>query len=191
MSEGQQSFLDRERKWKELFVLSQQGDQKAYRSLLEELMEALSRYYQNQLRKYGRGPDAISDLVQEVLLAIHQKRNTFDVSEPFGPWLFAIARYKMIDFLRRDGRETTVENWDALEAGLISETFMAEVGSEDDLEKLLKALPEKQQDLLRLMKIEGLSVKETAQKLNMSESAVKVGIHRAIKALRKNLEQSS
>jgi RNA polymerase sigma-70 factor (ECF subfamily) len=190
-SPQQNSFLDREQRWKTLFSQIQSGDQKAYRVLLEELMETLTRYYQNSFRKFGKSKDlSIDDLVQETLLAIHEKRSTYDSNVPFGPWLFAIARYKMIDFFRKNSREIMIDHWDTLEATLVSETFMAEVGSADDLENLLKVLPPRQQELLRLLKIEGLSVKEVATKLNLSESAVKVGVHRALKTLKKNSEQS-
>ena len=190
-SPQQNSFLDREQRWKALFIQVQSGDAKAYRILLEELMETLRRYYQNSFHKFGRDKSlSIDDLVQETLLAIHEKRSTYDSSQPFGPWLFAIARYKMIDFFRKNSREITVEHWDTLEATLVSETFMAEVGSADDLENLLKILPSRSQELLRLLKIEGLSVKEVAVQLDLSESAVKVGVHRALKTLKKNLEQS-
>lgn len=182
-------FLERERAWRELFVKAQNGDAQAYRVLLEDLMKTLQVYYQNSLRKFGRGSDQAltKDLVQETLLAIHQKRATYRSDEAFGPWLFAIARYKMIDFFRRHSRESLVEDWDLLEASLVAENALMEVDQKEDLDRLFEALSEKQKELLKLLKLEGLSIKEAAQKLGMSESAVKVAAHRALKLVKEGV----
>jgi RNA polymerase sigma-70 factor (ECF subfamily) len=183
---------EREERWRTLFVKAQKGESSAYRVFLEEMMKVLADYYQNSLRKYGRGADSalISDLVQETLLAIHQKRATYQPSQPFGPWLFAIARYKMIDSFRKNSRETTVEDWGLLEASLVAENVLMEVDQKEDLEILFEALNEKQKELLRLLKMEGLSVREVSARLAMSESAVKVAVHRAMKILKEKKRSS-
>src|SRR6266550_66933 len=86
---------------KALMVASLGGDAGAYRSLLDRLSSRLRAYYKGKLARVGRGATEAEDLVQEVLLAIHLKRHTYDTGEPFTPWVHTIARYKLIDYLRR------------------------------------------------------------------------------------------
>ena len=78
-----------------LMALSQKGDKHAYTVLLGEASNWLQRYFRRKV------PDAqLDDLVQEVLLAIHKKRASYDAARPFLPWLAAIARYRWVDHLR-------------------------------------------------------------------------------------------
>jgi RNA polymerase sigma-70 factor (ECF subfamily) len=121
------------------------------------------------------------DLVQETLIAIHTRRATYDTALPFTAWLHAIARYKLIDHFRRAGVRRTLPLEDAETVVAGEETESA--GARRDVEKLLATLPPARRELVRQVKIEGLSTAEAAQRTGMSESAVKVGIHRALKAL--------
>src|SRR5437899_12045316 len=82
-------------------LASLDGEGASYRSLLDRLSSRLRAYYKGKLARAGRGAAEAEDLVQEVLLAIHLKRHTYDTGEPFTPWLHTIARYKLIDYLRR------------------------------------------------------------------------------------------
>src|SRR5258707_4900010 len=86
---------------KALMVASLDGNAASYRSLLDRLSSRLRAYYKGKLARFGRGATEAEDLVQEVLLAIHLKRHTYDTGEPFTPWLHTIARYKLIDYLSR------------------------------------------------------------------------------------------
>src|SRR5882724_7064116 len=86
---------------KALMVAGLGGDAVAYRSLLDRLSSRLRAYFKRKLVRFGRGATEAEDLVQEVLLAIHLKRHTYDTGEPFTPWVYTIARYKLIDYLRR------------------------------------------------------------------------------------------
>jgi len=163
-----------------LLLSSLDGDSGAYRVFLQELSALLRGYLRGRL---ARMPDEIEDLVQETLLAIHNQRHTYDETQPLTAWVHAIARYKMIDFLRRRaGRE-------ALNAPLDDELAVFAVSDTDaadarrDLLKLLAVLPERQRLPIVHVKLEGLSIAEAANKTGMSESAVKVGIHRGLKAL--------
>jgi RNA polymerase sigma-70 factor (ECF subfamily) len=128
------------------------------------------------------------DVVQECLLALHLKAHTYDAAQPFEPWLYAVARYKLIDLLRRrqPGRELSLD--------LLSETHEFAEASEStepqagaDLAVLLAQLPDKQRRPIELVKLEGRSVAEAALSTGLSVSAVKVGIHRGLKALAKRL----
>lgn len=168
---------------KALMLAALRGNAAAHRSLLTRLSQHLRAYFNRRLSRFGRAAADAEDLVQEVLLAIHTKRHTYDPGEPLTPWVHAIARYKLIDHLRRTQASTTHV---PLEDG---ETIVAEndghAGSEGalDLEKLMAQIPDKMQRAIRCMKIEGLSVAETAHRCGMSESAVKVNVHRGLKAL--------
>ncbi len=168
---------------------AQAGDATAYRELLEAVRVLMKAYIARILGRMGKsGGGTEDDLVQEVLLAIHQKRHTYDSRELFLPWLFAIARYKAIDFGRREKRKGVSIELSELEEVLSSPVF-TENSTSSDLEVLISSLPAKSKGLLQMVKLEGLSIAEAAAKTQMSESAVKVTIHRAMKLLRKNLRK--
>jgi RNA polymerase sigma-70 factor (ECF subfamily) len=156
------------------------GDSLAYRAFLKELSAHLRAFLRKRLASL---PDEVEDLVQESLLAVHNQRHTYDPGQPLTAWVVALARYKLIDLLRRRSRQDVLH--DPLdednEPFAASDTEAAE--ARRDLAKLLDTLPERQRLPIVYVKVEGLSVAETAQRTGMSESAVKVGIHRGLKAL--------
>src|SRR6267154_3739097 len=86
---------------KALMLASLNGDAASHRALLDRLSRRLRAYYKGKLAGVGRGASEAEDLVQEAVLAIHIKRHTYNPAEPLTPWVHAIARYKLIDFLRR------------------------------------------------------------------------------------------
>lgn len=153
------------------------GDGTSYRALLAALAPHLRAFF---ARRLGNGADA-EDLVQETLIAIHTKRATYDPALPFTAWLHAIARYKLIDHFRRSRLRKTLplEEADSIFAEEDAEAAIAK----RDVEKLLSKLPPAKSALLRQTKIEGLSSAEAAARTGLSESGVKVGVHRALKAL--------
>jgi RNA polymerase sigma-70 factor (ECF subfamily) len=158
------------------------GDAAAYKGLLEKLSSQLRAYFKAQLRRFNRGPVEAEDLVQEALIAIHTRRQTYDTSQLFTPWVYAIARYKFVDYLRRtkasindlpieDAEEVTTQD----DRGHVESTL--------DLEKLMAGLSPRARQAIQYVKIEGLSVSEAAARCGMSESNVKVSVHRGLKAL--------
>jgi RNA polymerase sigma-70 factor (ECF subfamily) len=154
------------------------GDAPAYRALLAALSGHLRNYY---LRRLGTLPADAEDLVQETLIAIHRRRATYDQAQPLTAWVYAIARYKLIDHFRRGRLRKTVPLDEA--DGLFAPDEASKVTARRDLERLLSTLPEKSRALIRQMKIEGRSGAEIAAASGMSESAVKVSVHRGLKAL--------
>jgi RNA polymerase sigma-70 factor, ECF subfamily len=166
-----------ETRLKALMLASLDGDAAAYRGLLAALAPHLRAYY---ARRLAQAADA-EDLVQETLIAIHTRRATYDASLPFTAWLHAIARYKLIDHYRRAKvrRALPLEEADSVTAEENHEAAEAA----RDVERLLAALPEGRRALIRQVKIEGLSTAEAAARSGMSESAVKVAIHRGLKKL--------
>lgn len=167
---------------KRLMVASQAGDASAYRALLDQMSRYLRGYYKTKLTRSGRSASEAEDLVQEVLMAIHTRRHTYNADEPFTPWMHAIARYKLIDHLRRrQGGPADVPLEDIGEVAAHDDHVAVESGY--DLQTLLGRLPEKMRRAIQHVKIEGLSVAETAKLCDMSESAVKVNIHRGLRTL--------
>ena len=163
-----------------LMVRALAGDSAAYRAFLEQLGAHLRAFFRRRLAGL---PDEVEDLVQETLLAVHNQRHTYEPDQPLTPGVHAIARYKVVDlFRRRAGREAVSEPLDEdLEVFAASDVEAAD--AQRDVAKLLDRLPERQRLPIRCMKLEGLSVAETARATGMSESAVKVGVHRGLKAL--------
>ncbi|MBY0320277.1 MAG: sigma-70 family RNA polymerase sigma factor [Reyranella sp.] len=171
-----------EQELKALMVAGLDGDAAAYRTLLGRLSEHLRGYYRARLLRSGQGGSEAEDLLQEALLAIHTRRHTYDRAELFTPWIHAIARYKLIDYLRRtNASRSDVPIEDAGE--LTSHANHEEVESSIDLRRLMAQLPVKMQRAIQYVKLDGLSVGEAARRSGMTESAVKVSIHRGLKAL--------
>jgi RNA polymerase sigma-70 factor (ECF subfamily) len=160
-----------------LMLAALDGEAGPYRQLLDELSRVLRAYYR---RRVPPGLDA-EDLVQETLIAVHTRRATYDRNQPFTAWVYAIARYKLIDALRRSRSHlrTPIEDAHALFVEPAAEAAVAG----RDLERVLEGLPVRTQALIRDVKIVGLSTREAAAKHAMSESAVKVAVHRGLKAL--------
>ncbi|MEO7392462.1 MAG: sigma-70 family RNA polymerase sigma factor [Ramlibacter sp.] len=163
------------------------GDGVAYHEFLKEL----SAFVRGFLGKRLLGlPDEVEDLVQETLLAVHNHRHTFRPDQPLTAWVHAIARHKLVDMLRarasREGLNDPLD--DELAIFAVSDTDAAD--ARRDLGKLLSALPDRQRLAILHVKVQGFSVMETAQMTGMSESAVKVGVHRGLKALAAKIKES-
>ena len=165
---------------RDLMVRGLGGDNAAYHSLLQELSARMRAFFRKRL---ARLPDDVEDLVQETLLAVHNQRHTYATDRPLTAWVYAIARYKMVDLLRRRaGREAMNDPLDD-ELAVFASSDTEAADARRDLAKLLERLPERQRLPIQCMKLEGLSVIEAARATGMSESAVKVGVHRGLKAL--------
>ena len=153
------------------------GEAEPYRRLLDQLSGLLRAYYG---RRCPPGLDA-EDLVQETLIAVHTRRATYDAAQPFTAWAYAIARYKLIDALRR-GRAHLRAPAEEAEALFVAPGADAAMASRD-LDRVMADLPARTQALIRDVKIAGLSTREAAEKHGMTESAVKVAVHRGLKTL--------
>jgi RNA polymerase sigma-70 factor (ECF subfamily) len=163
-----------------LFIAGLSGDEQAYRTFLSELSTHLRGFLRARLL---RQPGEIEDLLQEVLLAVHNARQTYRADQPLTAWVFAIARYKLTDFFRGRSRHDVLN--DSLDdvAELFAEPHLEPAQASRDLGKLLEQLPERHRLPIVHVKLEGLSVTETARMTGLSESAVKIGVHRGLKAL--------
>jgi DNA-directed RNA polymerase specialized sigma24 family protein len=154
----------RENDWAVWMRAAMIGDAGAYRRLLASLAPHIRAVARSQCRGLGGIEGEVEDIVQEVLLTIHLKRGTWDQSRPIGPWVAAIARNRLIDVLRRGPRVT--------------------VPIEDVVDSLqAEDLTPQQREIVRSISLNGSSIRETADRLHMTEGAVRVTLHRALKAL--------
>ncbi|MDK4700796.1 sigma-70 family RNA polymerase sigma factor [Rhizobium sp. CNPSo 4062] len=168
---------------KGLMLLSLDGDEAAYRRLLVILRDLLLAFYR---RRLGSNADRdAEDLVQEVLLAVHSRRITYDRERPFTAWFFQIAKYKLIDHFRANGSKSGVEIalGDEIAAEFREEALFAHL----DVDRLLDQLPAKQKELLRQVKIAGKTTAEAAIESGQSEAMVRVSIHRGMRAIGRKL----
>lgn len=172
--------MEIEERLRSLLLQGLASDAAAYQRFLKELSAHLRAFLR---RRLAQRPDEVEDLVQETLLAVHNQRHTYRPEMPVTAWAHAIARYKLIDWLRshavKEGRNDPLD--DASELFSSSDSEAAE--ARRDLGKLLQTLPDKQRLPIEHVKLEGLSVVETARLTGLSESAVKIGVHRGLKAL--------
>lgn len=153
------------------------GDEAAYAEVLRRTARLLHRFV---LRKVGSSGIEAEDIVQETLLAIHAKRHTWREDAPITPWLFAIARYKLIDAMRRRNRRMEVDIADFAETLATPE---AEAVNWRDVGRGLDALAPGQRSVVTAISVEGRSIGETARTLGMSEGAVRVALHRGLAAI--------
>jgi RNA polymerase sigma-70 factor (ECF subfamily) len=170
----------REAHLKELLVRGLSGEAASYAAFLKELSAFLRAFLRGRL---ARVPDEVEDLVQETLLAVHNQRHTYDAAQPLTAWVHAIARYKLIDFLRRRAGREAMNDPLGDEDDLLATSDEEAREARRDVALLLAKLPDRHRLPIQHVKIEGLTVAEAAKLTGMSESAVKVGIHRGLKAL--------
>jgi RNA polymerase sigma-70 factor, ECF subfamily len=171
---------------KSLMLRSLEGDERAYRSLLQEVAALLRAYYRRRLVDAA----VADDLTQETLLALHSRRMTYEPSRPFTPWLHAIARYKLVDHVRSSRRHRALSLDETPEA-FFAVDEMAAKDEQGDAERLLASIPEEQRVLVRAVKLEGRSIADVSAATGLSPSAVKVKVHRVIKALRRKMQEGS
>ena len=181
-------FKVAENRLHELLVRGLNGDAAAYHQFLKALSAHLRAYFRKRL---FQRPDEVEDLVQETLLAVHNQRHTYRSNQPLTAWVHAIARYKLVDLLRsRAAREALTDPLDdQLEVFAASDSDAAD--AKKDLNKLLASLPDRQRLPIVHVKLEGRSVLEAAQLTGMSESAIKIGVHRGLKALAARIRGSA
>ncbi|TPK57615.1 MULTISPECIES: sigma-70 family RNA polymerase sigma factor [unclassified Mesorhizobium] len=159
------------------------GDERAYADFLHRTAALVRGFARRKIVKGGVDPE---DVVQETLLAIHVKRHTWRQDAPVLPWVYAIARFKLIDAFRRRGRRIEID------VDGIAETFAepeTETVSERDINRALDGLPPAQRSVVSSVSVEGRSIGDTAAKFGISETAVRVSLHRGLAAIAKRFRQ--
>lgn len=155
------------------------GDEKAYAEFLRRAACLVRSFARRKIVRGGIDPE---DIVQETLLAIHVKRHTWRDDGSVLPWLYAIARYKLVDAFRRRGRRAEVE------IDEIAETLAApepETVSDREIGRALATLTPGQRSVVAAVTVDGHSIGETATSLGMSEAAVRVALHRGLTVIAK------
>ena len=178
---------EREDEWTGLMRLAVSGDDTAYHRLLKAVTPVLRAAARRGLARSGQPVDQSEDIVQDILLAVHLKRHTWDAEAPFGPWLFAIARNKLIDALRRRGRRVFVNIDDFAET--IPSEPVAEIAPAGEVAAQLQSLPARQREVLQSIAVDSASIRDTATKFAMSEGAVRVALHRGLASLTARLRE--
>jgi RNA polymerase sigma factor (sigma-70 family) len=186
-SEGEARRADGSLDWSQLMVRAQTGDRLAYRRLLEDI----TPYLRSLVARHPMLVGELEDVVQDVLLTVHAIRHAYDPGRPFGPWLLAIARRRIVDRLRRRGSRAA-----EVPLGPEHETIVAEstnlyplLSETRALRDAIASLPAGQRRAILLLKLRGLSLKEAALESGLSIAALKVASHRALKALRAMLAE--
>lgn len=170
--------------WSSLMAQAQDGDRHAYRRLLTQI----APYLRSFAARSHRNPSDVEDTVQDILLTVHAIRHTYDPTRPFAPWLAAIAKRRIVDRLRRQGRAGARE----VTLGAEHETFAAPEANLHEkawdhraLRQAVASLPTGQRQAVSLLKLQELSLKEASARSGMSVASLKVATHRALKSLRK------
>jgi len=155
------------------------GDERAYARFLERVAALVRAYARRRISHGGVDPE---DIVQETLLAIHLKRQTWMPEAAVMPWVYAIARFKLIDAFRRRGRHVEIDIDD------IAETHgeaAADRVIDRDIDRALDSLAPGQRSVVAAISVEGRSIEETARQFGMNEPAVRVALHRGLAAIAK------
>ncbi|TCR90030.1 sigma-70 family RNA polymerase sigma factor [Rhizobium sp. BK376] len=175
------NYSAREREWADWMRAAMAGDTQAYSRFLSAVTPHLRSMARRRCDQFGAPMSEAEDVVQEVLLAVHLKRGTWDPGRPIGPWLSTIVRNKLIDSLRRRGRHVNVPIEDVV--NILEAEEQTDNLDRLDAENLLQRLGDPQRDIVRSISIQGAGVRETAERLKMTEGAVRVALHRALKSL--------
>lgn len=160
-----------------LMRASMAGDERAYSLLLARLAMLVRGYCR---RRIVAGTIDAEDIVQETLLAIHTKRHTWRMDAPVMPWVYAIARYKLTDAFRKRGRRIEIDVDEIADFVAAPEN---EAISDNEIDRVLDTLPPGQRSAVSAISVEGLSIAETAARLGMAETAVRVALHRGLASI--------
>jgi RNA polymerase sigma-70 factor, ECF subfamily len=165
------------------------GDSGAYHRLLHELAPMLRGLASRGFAHHKLGPEDVDDVVQETLLAVHLKRHTWDQSKPLLPWVRAVARNKVIDNLRRRGRASHLPIDDVSE-WLADDQEPSQINNAD-AKNVIAKLKGREREIVLAISVEGASARQVAQRLGMTEGAVRVALHRALQSLAKAFRTGS
>ena len=170
--------------WSALMSAAQDGDTQSYRVLLHQIIPVIRL----MVRRRVYDPVLVEDVIQDVLLTLHRVRHTYDPSSPFMPWISAIAAARAIDALRRRGRTWRREVSDEMvldsQADELASRRVEGIAAESELQQLLELLPARQRQVVELVKLQEMSLGEAAQASQLSVSAIKSLLHRALDRLR-------
>jgi len=173
-----------ENQLKEQFLKANNGDKKSYETFLNNIEKMAYKYVQSHISNVH----VHDDIVQEILISIHQSRHTYNPSKNLNPWIYAIFHYRTSDHLRKayKNKEDSIpeEEFEKIKEHYnVTKT----IESTELIDKAFKHLNEKQRKVVIMSKIEGYTTAEIAHKMNLNINTVKVTIHRSLEKMRKVL----
>jgi len=163
----------------DLLRAANHGDQRAYTAFLRAITPIVRGIARS--RGSGLGPDACEDIVQETLFAIHQKRHTWREDMAVRPWLYSIVRYKVVDAFRARGRRVQVSIDDF--AAVLPAPAEIDPTERTDMDRVIGRLDSRSARIVRAIGLDGSSMAELSGELGMTETAVRVALHRALKKI--------
>ncbi|WP_293796147.1 sigma-70 family RNA polymerase sigma factor [uncultured Bosea sp.] len=184
------SLHELETQLRPIFLAALAGDEAAYRLFLDTISLRLRGYLRQMLARAGRTEASeAEDVLQETLLALHLSRHTYDAASPVTAWAHAIARYKLVDYLRRSGRHAGALPLEDEVDRLAGPSESAAAEARLDLARAMEALPERTRRLIDQVKLQGASIAAAADAIGMTETAAKVAIHRGLQAMARFLSK--
>lgn len=189
MAGGEDRAARLDAEWAAMMAAAQGGDRLAY----ERLLRACTPLVRRVVRHQGVQPDRVDDAVQEVLMTVHRARQTYDPTRSFSGWICAIARRRAIDALRRRGRQDRREVFAPLDYDAHPDPG-TEAGSTPGMDRAriedaVSQLPEGQREAIETLALQQLSLEEASRLTGRTKGALKVNMHRALKALRARFDQ--
>ncbi len=186
--------IEDEERWSSLMAKAVKGDKKSYQVLLSELANVIEAYLHRKFSLDFKS-NLLDDCIQDVLIALHEARHTYDPTRPFRPWFFSIVKYKSIDALRKY-KTHQARNSDTFEETISDQeddlnTDINQCEAKMTFSALAKSIPDIYRETIAMAKIEGLSIAEVAKRMDTTESAVKVRIHRGLQKIKKAWQNES
>jgi RNA polymerase sigma-70 factor (ECF subfamily) len=178
---------DKESEWSMLLRAANGGDAAAYQTFLKQMLPVLRRSVSRSLARARMPAVEAEDIVQEILLAVHLKRQTWIETAPVAPWIFTIARHKTIDALRRRGRRIELPVEDFADTLVAASTEPSLAGA--NVDRHLADLPDGQRKVVQRIAVDGQSIAETAAAFEMTQGAVRVALHRGLARLAAKLSE--
>jgi RNA polymerase sigma-70 factor (ECF subfamily) len=150
------------------------------------LLDDIGPMLMNFLRRRIPNREDLEDAYQDTLMAFFQARHTYQPSRPLEPWLYAIARNVAADRARRYWARTRLER---LTDDTPEQAEDSDLRSEPSLENAMTQLPHQQREAFSMLKLEGLSIEQAAQRAGISRGALRVRAHRAYKTLKRLISE--
>jgi RNA polymerase sigma factor (sigma-70 family) len=159
------------------------------RDLVGRLEKPLVRY----AARFFRGDlDRARDVVQDAFLRL-VREGRVETEGHEAEWLYRVCRNRCLDVLRKDQRMTALGDMQMatdVDGGTVA-SAAADTERRDEVAAMLEALPPRQQEVIRLKFLGGLSYKEIARVTNLTATNVGFLIHTGLKTVRRNLEQEA
>ena len=158
-------------------------------------LEKIFNHYYPRLYNFSKSflklEEGIDDILQEVFIKIWQNRKSIKNFETFNSYIFTITRNLLLNELRSRLNNQKIRD-NILKASLAEEYLPFEkldyLELKDKIEEIIEELPSKQKEIFKLSRIDGLSHKEIAEKLNISTKTVEYHITQSINILKTRLE---